>query len=185
MAVTIKINDVKERSIIREIKNGRLFVYPTDTVYGLGCDATNDKAVIELRNIKQRYDKPLSVIAQSKQWICRNLHTKKSYIDKLPGPFTYILKPKRQNLVSRHVSDNDSLGVRIPKHPFTEIIQKAKKPFVSTSANLTGQNPAESIDMLPKEITDRVDFVIDAGRLSSRLSVIIDLRGKVAKIVKR
>lgn len=183
MVRIIKLEELKERHIVNNIGKGKIFIYPTDTIYGLGCDATNEKAVKKVREIKQS-KKPFSVIAQSKQWIYKNFDARKSYIRKLPGPFTFILKMKKR-IVPESVTGSESLGVRIPRHPFIKTIQKAKKPFITTSVNLSGNKPIIKIEEIPEEILSKVDLVIDAGTLDNSPSTIIDLTGKIARIVKR
>ncbi len=86
-----------------EIKNmvlkGDVFIHPTDTIYGLGCDATNEQSVKKIREVKQRPTTPFSVIAPSKEWIeanCVITKEAKSWLKKLPGPFTFILKKKNR-----------------------------------------------------------------------------------------
>jgi len=146
MAEIIPIEKAKGQRIVQMIKEGAIFIYPTDTIYGIGCNALLPDAVNRIRAIKQRTDKPFSVIAPSKQWILKNFKVKKIFVDKLPGPFTYILMPKNSLPVCAEVSNIGTLGVRIPDHKFTKVIQKAKVPFVTTSVNISGEAPA--IDMI-------------------------------------
>lgn len=186
MTEIINIEKIKEKKIVKAIKEGKILVYPTDTVYGLGCDATNREAVQKIRMIKQREEKPFSIIAQSKPWIYKNFYVNKSYVQKLPGPFTFILRTKKDRLVSNAVTDNANvLAVRIPDHQFTKIIQKAKIPFVTTSVNLTGKKPITYPKQIPGSMLKNVDIVIDAGILENNPSTIIDLTGKIARIVIR
>ncbi len=185
--ITLQASLKRSKEIIGSIKAGMLFIYPTDTIYGLGCDATNSDAVKKLRKLKKRYNQPLSIIAPSKQWILDNCHVKKkflAYISKLPAPFTFILSMKRKNAVSEEVTDTGTLGVRIPKHEFTKIIQKAGKPFVTTSANIAGEKHADSIQEMPWRMK-RQCIIIDAGRLQSQPSTIFDLTGEKAKLIQR
>jgi L-threonylcarbamoyladenylate synthase len=185
----VKLEDSLKRSkeIIESIKAGMLFIYPTDTIYGLGCDATNSNAVKKLRKLKKRYNKPLSTIAPSRQWILDNCNVKKkflAYISKLPAPFTFIVSMKRKNAVSEEVTDTNSLGVRMPKHEFTKIIQKAGKPFITTSVNIAGEKHATSIQEIPWRMK-RHCIIIDAGRLEGTPSTIFDLTGEKAKLIQR
>lgn len=186
MPEIIKLEKAKEKRIVKAIKEGKILIYPTDTIYGLGCDATNREAVQKIRMIKQREEKPFSIIAQSKPWIYKDFYVNKPYIQKLPGPFTFILRTKKDRLVSNAVTDNvNILAIRIPDHPFTKIIQKAKTPFVTTSVNLAGKKPITEISQIPGSILKNVDIVIDAGKLENNPSTIIDLTGKIARIIIR
>ncbi len=107
---------------VDEIKKGSVFVYPTDTIYGLGCDAGNSESVASIKKIKCReVGKPMSVIAPSVEWIKEHCDVADELIEKyLPGPYTLILKKKDVNFL-RDVSAGDSLGVRIPDCEFKMI----------------------------------------------------------------
>ncbi len=170
-------NDTKTRfGIIKAIKDGKVFIYPTDTVYGLGCDASNTDAVRRIRSIKGSAS-PFSVIAPSKEWILDNLEVRyPEYLDRLPGPYTLIMKV-RKKVVSPEVS-MESLGVRIPEHPLTEVIQETGLPFVTTSANMSGETPVWSTHGIPAHIEKKVDIAVNGGILNKRPSTIFDLRGK-------
>ena len=97
-----------------QIKNNALFIYPTDTIYGIGCDATSEEAVKKLRNVKTRYTRPFSIIAPNKQWILENCvigEKEKSWIDKLPGPYTLILKLKNKTAIAKETNnEGDRIG---------------------------------------------------------------------------
>jgi len=185
MPKIIKFKEINKKEIINEIKKGSLFIYPTDTIYGLGCNALKKESVLKIREIKKS-TKPFSVIAPDKSWIYKNLKiNNKEYIKKLPGPFTFILETKKR-IVPKEVNLNSkTLGVRIPNHPFSNLIKKANVPFITTSVNLTGKNPLRDIKKAPRKILNKVDFVIDDGYLAKYPSTIIDLTGKIAKVIKR
>lgn len=187
MVKIIKLGNVREKQLLKAIKQGKIIVYPTDTIYGIGCDALNTDSVLKIRMIKERdADKPLSIIAQSKQWIYKHFDVNKSYIQKLPGPFTFILRTKKERLVSNHVTNNvNVLAVRIPDHPLTKTIQKAKTPFITTSVNLSGKPPINDVRKIPRKIIKQVDIIIDAGTLSSRPSTVIDLTGNIPRLIPR
>ena len=181
----LKLSQIKEREFIKKIKEGAVVIYPTDTTYGIGCDALNYTAVARIRKIKQRDDKPFSVIAPNKEWIINNFYVNKHYIEKLPGPFTFILKIKKSGVIASNVTNDRTLGVRIPNHKFISKIQKAGIPFITTSVNISGKEPALSVNEIPNEIIKNVDIVIDDGKLDNNPSTIIDLTGKLAKIIRR
>lgn len=150
-----------------------IFVYPTDTIYGIGCNAENEKLVEKIRKIKKRDKKPFSIIAPNKEFILKNFETTKKLIDKyLPGPYTLILKKKNPAFL-KSVSENEFVGVRIPDHPFTRKLQKSEKPIVTTSMNLSGEPPIKSISEIKNEIKDKIDFIIDAGKIDGKPSTII------------
>ena len=186
MPKIMQMGTLKEREIVKEIKKGAIFIYPCDTIYGLGCNALNEASVRRLREIKQRSDKPFSVISQSKKWILRNFEARKSYVNRLPGPYTFVMRPKKRNLLSDEVTrGNGTVGVRIPDHPFIKVIQKAKVPFVTTSVNFAGQRPATDVSKIPSEIVNSVDYIIGDIVLDNAPSTIIDLTGLIPRIIKR
>lgn len=161
------------KEIITAVKNGKIFIYPTDTIYGLGCDATNKQAVEKIKEIKKRDNKPLSIITPSKEWIKDNLIVDCKLEKYLPGSYTLILKKKNPDFL-QWVSNTDSLGVRIPANKFTKIIQASGVPFITTSVNLSGEPFAVTLDEISKEIKDKVDIIIEAGEfLSGKPSTLI------------
>ncbi|MBU4502076.1 MAG: threonylcarbamoyl-AMP synthase [Nanoarchaeota archaeon] len=187
MPKTIKLEKVKEKTILTAIKQGKIIIYPTDTIYGIGCDALNTNSVLKLRMIKQRsMEKPFSIIPHSKQWVQRNFDVNKAYISKLPGPFTFILRAKKDRLVSNYVTDNvNILAIRIPDHPFIKLIQKSKTPFITTSVNISGKPPITKVSKIPRKISKHVDIIIDAGELDRKPSTIVDLTGNIARLITR
>ncbi len=158
---------------------GKVLVYPTDTIYGIGCDATNVKSVERIREIKRRDIKPFSVIAPSFDWIEDNFIVDFNIKEFLPGAYTLLLKKKEIHFL-KHVSENDRVGVRIPNHDFCFSIQKVGVPFVTTSVNLSGEPFAKSISDIKKEILDLVDEFFDAGELNGNPSTLI-IDGKEIK----
>ena len=176
----------RQNEFAKRVLAGAVFVYPTDTIYGVGCDARNAEAVATVRALKNRPDTPLSVIAPSKIWIeenCVLLEEAKKWLEKLPGPYTLVLKMKKP-CVSDNVS-RDTLGVRIPDSWFSEFVSELGVPVVTTSVNKHGERPMTSIEDMEKGIAEGVDFVVYDGPLKGRPSVLIDLTGPDAKIRER
>ena len=175
----LKLKEINNK-IVRQLKKS-IFIYPTDTIYGIGCDAENNTLVGKIREIKKRDKKPFSVIAPNRRWIKKNCEINKKILKKyLPGSYTLLLKKKKKNFL-KHISDNEYLGIRIPEHPMTKILQKTRKPIVTTSVNLSGEKFANNISEINQEILNQVDFVIDAGKLSGKSSTLI----KDGKIIER
>lgn len=178
-----------ERYCLLIRKKNTIFIYPTDTIYGIGCDATNDEAVSKIRDIKERYTRPFSVIAPSINWILENCEVKdidKNYLDKLPGPYTIILNLKNKNCISPNVNNNaDTIGVRIPDHWISDCASKIGRPIVTTSANKMGKNFMTSLDDLDKEIKSKVDFIVNEGEKKGRPSEVINLTGVDVEVTKR
>jgi tRNA threonylcarbamoyl adenosine modification protein (Sua5/YciO/YrdC/YwlC family) len=176
----LKKNHVYKR-MIAFIKHSAVFIYPTDTIYGIGCNAMNEKAVKRIRAIKKRDKKPFSIIAPSKKWIKDNCVINKKYLDKLPGKYTIICKTKKK-CVSKSVSPNKTLGVRIPKHWISKIAKELKIPIVTTSVNISGQKNMNSVKEFEKL---NADFCLWEGEKKSNSSTIIDLTSHEVKVIKR
>jgi len=170
--------DLNKERILNFLENS-VFVYPTDTIYGLGCNALREDLVDKIRKIKQRPDQPFSVIAPSKKWIYENCNVPRKaikWINKLPGPYTLILRLKNKNAVAENVNNNLlTIGVRIPKHWFSDIVSELNIPIVTTSPNITGGNFMTSLDDLDEEIKRKVNFIFYEGSKKGRPSDIIDL----------
>jgi L-threonylcarbamoyladenylate synthase len=178
---------VNKEVILEVMGNGAIFIHPTDTIYGIGCNAIKDEFVDEVRDIKGRPDSPFSVIAPSKEWIKKNCEVNEKaekWLDKLPGPYTLILKAK--NSVAKSVAPGmNTLGVRIPDHWFSKIVEELGRPVVTTSANKAGGDFMTSLDNLDDEIKPKVEFIIYEDEKHGRPSTIIDLTSKEPKIKKR
>ncbi|MCX6742003.1 MAG: L-threonylcarbamoyladenylate synthase [Candidatus Pacearchaeota archaeon] len=187
MQKTISKNDFLKENYIEQVKQGAVFIYPTDTVYGIGCDATNKKAVARIRNIKGRLNKPFSVIAPSKTWISKNCFIDKkdkTFLEKLPGKYTLILKLRDKGAIAKNVIFGETLGVRIPKHWFAKIVKKSRVPIITTSVNLSGEKFMTSLEDLNKSILKKIDFIIYEGKKDKKPSKIIKLINR-PEIIKR
>ncbi len=163
--------------------SGKIFVYPTDTIYGIGCNAMDSGVVRRIREIKGS-SRPFSVIAPSKGWIRQSLLvTHGDFLGKLPGPYTLIFRKRNPDFLSA-ASESDSLGVRIPRHTFSELVTEAGIPFITTSANLSGQDVARSPTEVPGQIRKTADFLIDAGVLDNPPSRVIDLTSGEPRVLR-
>jgi L-threonylcarbamoyladenylate synthase len=180
---------LRKEEILDRILKGEVFIYPTDTIYGLGCDATNSEAVKKIRTIKQRPDTPFSVIAPSIDWIRANCVVTKDaekYIKELPGPVTLILKLKNPKCVSKEVHPGgDTLGVRIPRHWISQMVHFFDIPIVTTSVNITDKPFMTDIEELDPEIEGHVMFALYEGAKEGRPSKIIHLEGEEVTIRER
>jgi L-threonylcarbamoyladenylate synthase len=176
----------RKQEFASRIKQGQVFIYPTDTIYGIGCDATKKEAVKRIREIKKRPSTPFSIIAPSKEWIVENLSVEdeeKDWIKRLPGPYTLILK-KKTDCVADNVSFSETLGVRIPDHWFRLFVAEIKVPIISTSANITQKKYMTSLEDLDEHVKDKLDFVIYEGKKEGNPSKIIDLTNN-ANVIER
>lgn len=174
---------------IRVMAHGGVVLYPTDTVYGLGVNIFNKKAVRRVYDIKKRsLMKPLSIIVSSKDAISHvaNLRTRdKIYVDKfLPGPYTLILN--KTKIVPRVVTSGlKHVGVRIPDNEIACRISDLF-PVTTTSANLSDHEVCETPDEILDQLNHDVDLVIDVGKLKrNKPSTIINLTSEKPIILER
>ena len=181
--------ELEQEQFFEQIRKGAVYIHPTDTIYGLGSNATNKKAVQKVRELKKREDMPFSVIAPSKEWIKENceLNDKaEQWVEKLPGPYTLILRLKNKEVIADNVAPGlDTVGVRIPDHWFSIVAKLLNIPLVTTSANVVGDEFMTSMDNLNTDIKSRVDFIIYEGEKKSRPSTLINLSEKKEDIKKR
>lgn len=167
------------KEFLQKIEDGAIFIYPTDTIYGIGCNALHEEAVKKIRALKNRSKTPFSVIAPSVAWIKENTVVTpqaESWLEKLPGPYTLILKKQKQDCVAPSVTqDLDSVGVRIPDHWMHQVIETLGIPVVTTSVNKTGAAFMTKIDDLDPDIKTGINFIIDEGEKKACPSNIVFL----------
>ncbi len=162
-----------------KVKQGCLFIYPTDTIYGIGCDATNEKAVAKLREVKgDRPTKAFSIIPPSQEWIKKNCEVDEKtqeWLGKLPGPFTIITPLKNKQTVAPNVApDKDTIGIRIPDHWINKLVEKYDIPIITTSANKSGEPFMTKLENLDKDVEKAVEFMIYEGEKEARPSRIVN-----------
>ena len=146
------------------LKNGGVILYPTDTVWGLGCDATNEKAVQKVFCIKKRMeDKSMISLVDSFDMIqnyADGLDEKAKVFFENEKPTTVIV-PQGKNMIKGVVNQNGSAAFRIPKTFFCkELIKNLKTPLVSTSANISGKKAPSFFKEIEKEIKQAVDYIV-------------------------
>ncbi len=153
------------KKAVEVLRQGGVILYPTDTVWGLGCDATNPEAVKRIFNIKQREDVKSMLI------LIENPNMLNSYVREVPEvawqlievtdkPLT-IIYPGAKNLASNLIASDGSIGIRVTTETFTEhLIQRFRRPIVSTSANISGKPTPQCFDEIGEEIQSAVDYVV-------------------------
>ena len=166
---------------VEVLKAGGLILYPTDTVWGIGCDATNEAAVEKIYKLKQSEDK------RSMLCLMRDADMIVRYVNRAPGiafevmelsdkPLTAIL-PGAVGVAPNLIPESKTLGVRVPQHEFCQaLLRKFGKPIVSTSANISGEATAKHIKDVVQEIIDGVDYVVNPrfnGKPTQKPSAII------------
>jgi len=177
------------------LQKGGVVVFPSDTVYGLLCDASNIEAVILLQKIKNRpAGKPISVfvadIAMMKRIVRVYTSQEKILHNILPGPYTVVL-PSKQVLCRLLESEKGTLGIRIPSYqPITQLIHTFNHPVTATSANTSGHSPFYSATSFLKSLSQKkrelIDLVVDGGDLpKNKPSTVLDFSASHVKMLRR
>lgn len=185
--------DIKKAAGV--IRAGGLVVYPSDTVYILAVDPTNQKAVDKLLAFKKRWTgKAISVAVadrkMAKDYVRLSENAKNIYKNLLPGPFTVVSEGKHK--VAKGIeAENGTLGIRIPDNKYIlDLVSLLGRPVTATSANLSGRTPHYSIESFLKTLSEKkremIDLVVDAGKLpKNKPSTVIDATESEIKILRR
>ncbi len=179
--------------IVPILKSGGVALFPTDTIWGLGCDAFNKEAVDQIYEIKNRpKDKPFILLIDSLdhlQQYVPNIHPKIiNLIELFERPLT-VVYPEPQNLPDYLLSSDGSIAIRIIKDSYCqEIIEVLKRPLISTSANLSTEPNPKSFRDISQEIIKKVDFIANHRREDTKFldpSVIVTISGQDELIILR
>jgi tRNA threonylcarbamoyl adenosine modification protein (Sua5/YciO/YrdC/YwlC family) len=170
------------------LKNGGVIVYPTDTLYGFGCDAKNESAIEKINAIKSR-KAPMSVLAPNREiaakWMNISQNDKNIVLEKLGGSTTIIV-PVNDGITSPSITgDKQTLGVRIPDHKFCQKLSEAyPNPITTTSVNRTRQEPLTNPEKILSEFSREIDLIIDDGIIESSGSTIYNFQDRKLKIIR-
>jgi L-threonylcarbamoyladenylate synthase len=164
------------------IKAGGIILYPTDTVWGIGCDATNPDAVKKIYDLKQRMESKSMIVLMNSDRMMHNVFKEIpevawQLIDLSEKPTTLILDNPR-NVAPNLIAPDKTLGVRLIKEPFCfKLMERMKKPLVSTSANISGMPTPNSFKEIDKHILDGVDYIVNLqhDKVAAKPSTIIKL----------
>ncbi|MFM1754427.1 MAG: hypothetical protein RLZZ236_1366 [Bacteroidota bacterium] len=194
ISIKLKVMDINQEvfNAYEVIKNGGIILYPTDTVWGIGCDATNPEAVAKIYQLKKR--------AETQSMICLMNGEKMMYnvfkeipevgwqiLDLSENPTTLVLDNPR-NVAPNLIAPDKTLGIRLVKEPFCfKLMERMKKPLVSTSANISGEPTPKSFKEISPEIIKGVDYVVNlhhekiAGKPSTIIKLTSDAQVKVIR----
>ena len=174
------------------IKEGGIILYPTDTVWGIGCDATNPEAVAKIYQLKQREETKSMIVLMNGEKMIYNVFKEVpevawQIIDLSEKPTTIILDQPR-NVAANLIASDNTLGIRLVKEPFCfKLMEKMKKPLVSTSANISGQPTPIAFKDISQDIIKGVDYVVNlhqdkiAGKPSTIIKLTNDSQVKVIR----
>jgi L-threonylcarbamoyladenylate synthase len=151
------------------LKNQQLLLYPTDTVWGIGCDATNENAVSKIFEIKRRSEsKSLIILVDGIEMLKKYIPTISEKVKTLllnTKKPTTIIYDNPVGLAKNVVSNDNTVAIRIVQHEFCQqLISKFGKPIVSTSANISGSPTPKSFKEIDKPILDSVDYIVNLQR---------------------
>ena len=175
------------------IKEGGIILYPTDTVWGIGCDATNPEAVAKIYKLKQRAETQSMIVLMNGEKMMYNVfknipEVAWQILDLSERPTTLILDEPR-NVAKNIIAVDNSLGIRIVKDPFCfKLLERMKKPLVSTSANISGQPTPIAYKDISPEIIKGVDYVVQLNqdKLAGKPSTIIKLTNDAqVKVIRK
>ena len=154
------------KKTIEVLRAGGVILYPTDTVWGLGCDATNEKAVKRIFDIKKRTDTKAMLV------LIDNPAKLQSYVEEVPDmawdlielsdkPLT-IIYPQAKNLATNLVAEDKTIGIRVTNEAFSKnLCAQFRRPIVSTSANISGNATPSNFSEISDEIKKAVDYVVN------------------------
>ena len=185
-------NPKEIKKVVDVLKRGGLVIYPTDTVYGLGCDATNLKAVEKIAKIKG-----VKLEKSKFSFICKDLSNLSDYVKQidsttfkilkraLPGPYTFILPSSKK--LPHPFKKRKTIGIRVPDNPITlEIVEQLGNPLISSS--IRDEDIVVEYTTDPELILEKwkntVDLVVDGGYGSNEASTIIDLSQGAPVVVR-
>ncbi len=175
------------------VSQGGIILYPTDTVWGIGCDAANEEAVSKIYKLKKRAESKSMIVLMNGDRMMHNVFREVpevawQIIELSERPTTLILDNPR-NVAPNLIGEDKSLGVRIVTEPFCfKLMERLKRPLVSTSANISGEPTPQSFKEISPEIINGVDYVVNLHRerISGKPSSIIKLTSdSQVKVIRR
>jgi len=159
---------------LKVLREGGIILYPTDTIWGIGCDATNTEAVKKIYRLKQRDEAKSMIILldtdnKLESYVSDVNPLAYDLIEYAENPLTLVM-PGAKNISPALISSDGSIGIRIAKHQFCQqLIQQLRKPLVSTSANVSGKPSPQYFSQISQEIIDGVDYVVDLEQHSMEI----------------
>jgi tRNA threonylcarbamoyl adenosine modification protein (Sua5/YciO/YrdC/YwlC family) len=178
------------RSVVDVLRRGGIVAYPTDTVYGVGCDIMNKKAIEKVYLLKKRHkSKPFSFICSDLKHISRyakvSNYAYKTMRRLLPGPYTFILEGSK--LVPKiMLTKRKTAGIRVPDNPIClALVKELGNPIITTSATLPNDTILHDASLIHDFYNNRIDVVIDGGPTSGNPSSVISLIDDVPEIIRK
>ena len=178
-------------SAIAALQSGKVIVFPTETVYGLGANALNHEAVDKIFQLKGRNpDNPIPIIVADQTMLSALIETIPPNADKLiehfwPGPLTLVLQA-RQNTPKQLLNSRGGVGVRISSHPIaTQLAQEFGRPLTATSANPSGKQAASTVEQAENYFSGAIEVFVDGGKLAAKIgSSVVEVIEDRIKIIR-
>lgn len=176
-------------AVVTCLRDGGVIAYPTDTTYGIGCSIFNKKGIERIYRMKQReHRKPFSFICPNLSEVARFARVSNTAFKilkrYLPGPYTFVLEATR-DVPDLLLTRQKTVGIRIPDNRIClEIVRLLGNPIVTTSANLSGEEPSASPDFIEDLFGKQLDMVVDGGELTKEVSSVVSLVGDIPEIIR-
>ena len=157
------------KACIATMEKGEAFLYPTDTIWGLGCDATDNNAVEKISNIKNRPENKSYIVLMSDTQMLRKhlanpIPDLETFVEEQKGATTIIFE-NIIGIAENALAANGSLGIRIPKDDFcVALLKRYRKPIISTSANLSGESNPSFFKQITQTVKERVGYICEWRR---------------------
>ena len=190
----IKINPVNPQArlidkVVEVLKKGGIVAYPTDTVYGIGCDIMNKKAIEKVYQLKQRHkSKPFSFICSGLKNISYyakvSNYAYKTMRRLLPGPYTFVLDGSKQ-VPKMMLTKRKTAGIRVPDNAIClALVEKLGNPIITTSATTPDGSILSDASLINDFYNKRIDIVIDGGYTSGNPSSVVSLIDDIPDVIR-
>ena len=175
--------------LIKNIEDGNLIIVPTDTVYGISCDATNKEAIEKVFIAKQREQKPLIVMVSNidmlKTCVKEISDLEQKLIDKYwPNTLTILFK-KSDDLLEEITCGSEYIGIRMPDNKLLlDLMNELNKPIISTSANISGNSVITNTNLIEPELKKYISYIYDDGEKTNIASTLVKVEDNKIKILR-
>lgn len=177
------------KKVVQILKDGGVIAYPTDTIYGIGCDIFNKNGIEKIYQVKKREkNKPMSFICADlsdiSQYAIVSNYAYRIMRRCLPGPYTFVLEASSKT-PKKIMSKRKTVGIRIPDHKIClAIVAELGHPLITTSANISTEEELNNPDDIEGKLGHLLDLIIDEGPLISEPSTIVDLTGDSPAVLR-
>ncbi|HEY3423813.1 MAG TPA: L-threonylcarbamoyladenylate synthase [Negativicutes bacterium] len=175
--------------IVEHLREGGVVAYPTDTTYGIGCSIFNKKGIERIYRLKQRdHKKPFSFICPSLSEVSKYARVSNTAFKilkrYLPGPYTFVLEASRE-VPDLLITKQKTVGIRMPDNKIClDIVQMLGNPIITTSANLSGEEPVGDPQLIEDNFGKQLDLIVDGGVLTTDVSSVVSLISDIPEVLR-